>query len=368
MEKSKFLTLPEFKICIFFDTNILSYLIDRTFSSLNAFVLLLSKIDFIELYVSKFVLFELIGIRKKEHYLRGILKSSPKNADGTVNLTSLLKYHNRFTDIPNCKSYYEQRASIENKIKRELNSLKNKFKLIPLEDLNNNLWDFHTKLNLSTKLSKEDALVITSIFGENVDIGKNHNILTNDQELFEFYQKESKVQKIIDKIFKENKIARPILHLIRDIKQNNLESKIELKELNNMTINFISQIIIQQNQNIYLGKTFTSGCSNKEEIFCFLIENSAKVNITNQEGIYITIIDRNLKYQFNLPIKIKEIRDEKGQTITFPCELNTGCKYSIKISNVELADKMKLESSESLKKLKQLREKGNMIFINPESV
>lgn len=88
--------IKDFKVSFFLDTNILCYLVDSTYPNLNKFINYLGNNPFSDVISSDYVLLEFIGIRKREHYLRAVLKKGEQDGQ-SVNLSSLLKFHNQYS-------------------------------------------------------------------------------------------------------------------------------------------------------------------------------------------------------------------------------------------------------------------------------
>lgn len=124
-----------------------------------------------DIVCSRFVTFEYIGIRKLEHYLRKLYSST----NGKMNFSSALKYRNEFKapelDYEQC---YE---SIKLDIEAELTKLNDDYG-IQYEDniLHQGLWHPHQELLLSSRISKEDCLVLlSSIFPQDM-VRESHSV------------------------------------------------------------------------------------------------------------------------------------------------------------------------------------------------
>ena len=152
--------VDQFRIKFFLDTNILAYLIDGTYTGLTNTIEFLKKCEFANLVSSNYVIFELVGIRKREHYLREVLTKSTV-AGGTVNISSLLKYKDDF-DAPGVK-FIDVKSSIKSNVEAELQKIVNDFGIIYEDNLlHNKLLQPTFDINLLTKVSKEDSLVLAS--------------------------------------------------------------------------------------------------------------------------------------------------------------------------------------------------------------
>ena len=149
-----------FRIKFYLDTNILSYLVDNTYSGLTLTMNYLKNSEFADLVSSKYVIFEFVGIRKREHYLQKVLQKST-SAAGKVNISSLLKYKDNF-NAPEVK-FEDVQADIKLAVETEVQDITTNFGIdYSANILHDTLLNPTFEINLSSRVSKEDSLVLTS--------------------------------------------------------------------------------------------------------------------------------------------------------------------------------------------------------------
>lgn len=174
----------EFTTKVFLDTNILTYLVDDTYASVSSFFLIAKESPFCELVCSKFVMFEFVGIRKREHYLRKVAANSKKSAKGEINFSSLLnqKFINTFAapEVEFEDVIEDIKKDVELEIEKITTDLGINFaysiihddQLMPTFDI-----------CLSSKISNQDSLVlISSILPTSKDNVTSVIVFTNDGE------------------------------------------------------------------------------------------------------------------------------------------------------------------------------------------
>lgn len=116
--------IQDFKVRFFLDTNILVYLIDGTHSGLTNALDFLNKSEFADLVSSKFVIFEFVGIRKREHYLKLAVSTNPK-----VNISTLLAYGSKGFDVDDI-DYYSLQPTIKKNVEKEIEDITNNFGIV----------------------------------------------------------------------------------------------------------------------------------------------------------------------------------------------------------------------------------------------
>ncbi|WP_417882525.1 hypothetical protein, partial [Xanthomarina gelatinilytica] len=248
---------PTFKIKIALDTQLLAYLIDESYPSFNRFYDCLKSSPFVDIVCSRFVTFEYIGIRKLEHYLRKLYSST----EGKMNFSSALKYRNEFKapelDYEAC---YED---IKLDIEAELQKLNDDFG-IQYNDhiLHQGLWQPHQELLLSSRLSKEDSLVLLSSIYPQEFIKESHSVfLTNDDQFYKsFCGKQGYRMEAIDQVFEENGLTKPETFNIKKISLNdatvhNLTESISDDTIDQFAKDFIFNQVSKKNDNLILGET-----------------------------------------------------------------------------------------------------------------
>lgn len=350
-----------FRIKFYLDTNILAYLVDNTYSGLTNTINYLKESDFADLVSSKYVIFEFVGIRKREYYLRQVVANS---SSGTtqVNMSSLLKYKDDFS-APEVE-FNSVKAEIKQKVMQELEDITSNFNI----DYESNI--LHDKLleptfdiTLSTKISRHDSLMyVSSVWTDTLLKEEFVFIMSNDQT---FVQNCSDPD--IDHVLASHTLQKPQVEWLRSLKENN-NHKLNLTlaaddvNLSSYLPNKLKELIIEKNKQYFLGKTIACGNSNKfpKTLVCFEL----KENTTLDSNLYLTIVGKDLDfiYSTKLPvvsfwnqIEINEypFKNAAPTNISFMPKEDDG-----KGNHVPLPSQV----------LEMLRESGNLVFINPDGM
>lgn len=350
----------QFRIKFFLDTNVLTYLIDNTYSGLSATIDFLKLCTFTNLVSSHYVIFELVGVRKREHYLREVLTKST-NAGGDVNMSSLLKYKDDFA-APEAK-FIEVKASIKTKVENELQRIVNDFGIVYEDNLlHNKLLQPTFDINLNTRVSKEDSLVLTSSLWPDELTKESFVCLVSNDEQFIKGCNEFDLEPIIT----PHTLKKPILEYIKsmnldgsyhlNLTDNNDDAKLPL-----YLPKKIKELLIRKNQSLFLGKTIPcgNGAGFPTDVLCFRLNANTPLN----QGLFLTIIGANLDFIYTTRLKIDEFWDQtriqvypfthaEERNVSFkPLELNGDNQPAALPANI----------------IAKLRETGNLVFINPDS-
>ncbi len=351
--------VDQFRIKFFLDTNILAYLIDGTYTGLTNTIEFLKKCEFANLVSSNYVIFELVGIRKREHYLREVLNKSTV-AGGKVNISSLLKYKDDF-DAPGV-NFIDVKSSIKSNVETELQKIVNDFGIIYEDNiLHNKLLQPTFDINLHTKVSKEDSLVLaSSLWPDELTKETFVCLVSNDKDFVD-----GCAEFDLDEVVNPHTLVKPTIEHIRAMKLGgivniNLTSNNDDARLPDYLPKKIKELLIKKNLNLYLGKTIPCGNGpNFNGIICF----NLKANTSLNQGLYITIIGNNLDFIYTIKIKIDEFWDQarinnypytntEDRNISFkPFELSGDNQHVALPANI----------------ITKLRESGNLVFINPDS-
>jgi hypothetical protein len=362
---------PFGNIKIALDTQILSYLLDNTYESLSILIKELNSYDFVEIEYSKFVVYELIGIRKLEHYLRKINRKS-EEAGKIVNISSALNYRKKWNapelEYKNC--YKDVKEDVEN----ELNLLTTDFDLV-LSDghLHRDIWKPHQDLVLSSKISKEDSMVlISSAFP---DLGQSEDYLifiTNDHDFYGGYcGKETQPKEDggdadfdIDSIFKTYSIKKPIAVNLNSIKTpltniplNIIKGVNKEEDLKKFVSLFLFEHFQEKNSKYYIGKVISCECKDKTDMFCFKLD-AEQLN----KKIYLSVLTKDLKI-INIPRAQSDFW-AYGRINDYPYkpdETEESKKISIKLID-EKGTSLLTEDE-----LNNIRVNGNLVFIHPDT-
>jgi predicted nucleic acid-binding protein len=360
MEAWSHTSVKEFKTTFFFDTNILSYLIDETYPLLNKFVKYLKASPIINLVSSEYVLLEFIGIRKREHYLRKAIIQS-RESDKTINISSLLKKHDQF-DLPEI-NFYSLLPDIRKKVDAEKERITSEFGITFCNGFHHGLFNLTLDICLSSKISKEDSLVLASSVLPN-EGEKNSNVIliTNDNDFHKWFNDEN-IRQDIDIIFQNHAISKPNLQHIAKLEGNNAR-KFNLTENKENIENVIEGLTVYLCKNlkrklkkIFLGETFSAKNANfPQDCICL----KAEINKSIPNHKYLTVIDKNLDFIYNIEHKISFLNNRKE----IPDDGFISTKENNNLSFLLNIDDRIPDKSIILAKLK---EAGNLIFLHPNN-
>lgn len=349
------------RIKIVLDTQILAYLVDNTYPSLTLFVKTLSESPFVDIECSRFAIYEFIGIRKLEHYLRCLIKETEKKG-GRVNFSSALKYKGDFNSEVKYIDAYE---IIKSEVERELNEIYNDFGIIYEKiNIHNNLWKPHQDLVLSTRISKEDSLLLlSSIYPNEFDKEQYLVLFTNDSQFYKAFN-DSNTKNIKQELFSNHALIQPAIFNLKECKLEEGKTSINLTDTNDddkiidFVENFIFEHIKKKNKDILLGRIINCDCSKdlKKQVLCFRLDDNKQL----VENMYISILYKKFKL-YNHPNPLSEFWSH-GK-IDLPYKSNSDEKskeISIKLTT-SVGDNLEEKLMESIACT------GNLVFIHPDS-
>lgn len=352
------------RVKVALDTQILAYLADNTYPNLTFFIKALSENKYVDIVCSRFAIYEFIGIRKLEHYLRSLVKKTEIEG-GKVNFSSALKYKREFNS-PELK-YMDAYEDIKKSVEEELNTIYNDFN-IAYENvsIHNELWKPYQDLVLSTRISKEDSLLlISSVFPDSFNREEYLILFTNDSQ---FHQALTDSEKVIsDEVFEQNGLRKPYSFNLREITLQNKEAinlvdyKANLLEerLTEFSRKFIFEHIKDKNRSIIIGETINCACSQelKKELLCFKLQYNQKL----VENMYLSILTKEFKL-YNHPVKLSDFRCQNTK-------INLPYKSSEDEKSKEIAIKLVSKDGQLLEEslMKDITAVGNLVFVHPDS-
>jgi hypothetical protein len=355
MEKWSDHPTENYKIKIFLDTNILACLIDETHSGLTESIKLLSQSEFIKLVSSVYVAFEFVGIRKREHFLRKVIENSKNTKKGHSNYSTLFKFKDSFKsdDV----DFFSINEAIKQDIETEINKITSMFNI---EYSDNN---FHEALYkptidicLASRISREDSLMlISALLPEPNKPEKQIFILSKDQDFIDAFNEFQS-----ERVLSQNSLFRPTLLNLRNISSVNLISQIP-KNLNEFWGKMVISQLIINNQQTYLGIAFSPANPRfPKDVFCFELISDKQLT----SNIYITVIGKDLDFIYTTKHRVTEFWNNKPiKNYPFVCSANAS-NISFKIYEVDSSGK---NVALSMQKMNKLREKGNLVFVHPDT-
>jgi len=351
--------LPEFKVKIAIDTQVLAYLLDNTYPQLTQFFQCLFDCPFAEIVVSRFTTFEFIGVRKLEHYLRAIHAKTNENG-GIMGFSSVLKYKNDWSapELP----YQDVINDIKQKVEEDLRKVNDDFGIIYSDGIHDDLWGPHQDLVLSSKISKEDSLVLLSNILTPEGSKEDYIIfLTNDDQFYRASCTDLKMDEV-DQVFTKHRLNRPqILKLAKVLCPINKKSIDLLKgreteyEIKSFCKNFILENIRVKNSELLLGKVMSCPAKMKGLLLCFhLLKDHLNDNL------YISVVSKDLEFIYNHPVKLSGFHNIAAiQNYPYvPDEEETSRNISVRFTDEEgnsLPDELYTQATTN----------GNLIFLHP---
>lgn len=353
------------RIKVALDTQILAYLVDNTYPNLNLFIKALSESPFVDIVCSRFAIYEFIGIRKMEHYLRCLVDETKKKG-GQVNFSSALKYKNEF-DTPELK-YIDAYENVKKAVEEELVKIDSDFGIVYENfDIHNGLWKPHQELVLSTRISKEDSLLLlSSVFPESLRKEEHLVLLTNDNQFYNALCGEKEIE-TSNKVFEENGLAKPYTYYLKKMTLREVNTSLNLidynsglteENINDYSNKFIVEHIKDKNKSILLGEVINCACGKalKRKLLCFKLHQDQEL----VENMYISILTKDF-ILYNHSAKLSNFKCYGD--ITLPYKPNEDEKS--KEISIELVDGNGKHLEEAL--MEKLTSVGNLIFIHPDS-
>lgn len=342
------------------DTNVLVYLIDKTYPSLNTFVELLSESAFSDLVSSRFVILEFAAARKREHYLRFAVK--PKTTGAEMNLSSLLKYRDRYDD-PGVV-FDDAIVEIKRTVTAEVNRIATEF------GIDFEYGSFHADqltatqdICLTSKLADHDCLVlVSSVLPEPKTTHPNVIILTNDADFVRFYEAAQ-----LDALLATHEMFPPQLFRLTSVGMAgasavNLQITSDKVTLENQLNGFLYAFLKQKLPALFLGITFEpKGAGFPADCVSF----EAIPNCKLPEEVYVAVISKGLDFVYATKKRVRAFW-HNGKPITNGYEppRNQANYISFRVSDVdELGNEQPVDKTI----IDALRVHGNLVFIHPDS-
>lgn len=355
---------PNFTVKFFVDTNILVYLVDDTYASLTDFIHLSKDSKFIELVSSKYVIFEFVGVRKREHYLRKVANASKKSDKGEINFSSLLNLRNiNSFDTPGV-DFVTVIPDIKRDVEEELQKIATDYKIyFDYSTIHGDQLTPTFEVCLSTKISNQDSLVlISAVLPQPKTYMDGLQLLTNDGEFVKFFDEAN-----IDHVFSTFNIEKPVVSAIDKINSQgntkiNLKETINKEDLEGHLKDKIVRLIKEKNKSFFIGTTFTpTGAGFPNDAICF------KFNL-NQEvprDIYITVLGKNLDFIYTSKKKTSALL-HSGEELEAGHIFTNGAKNKVSYKLVDV-DAQGNEVAISADIVNAIRTEGNLVFVHPDS-
>lgn len=351
----------KFRIKFYLDTNILAYLLDNTYSGLVQTIEYLNSSVFADLVSSMYVIFEFVGIRKKEHYLREVVINSTSGV-GQVNMSSLLKYRDDFS-APEA-DFNLVKVGIRQKVMQELQDITNNFGIeYNTSILHNDLLSPTFDITLSTKISRHDALMyVSSIWTDTSSKEQFVFIMSNDET---FVKNCADVS--INPILTAYNLQKPNVEWLRSMQENgahklSLTASADNIHLATFLPSKLKELIVKKNKQYLLGKTIPCGNGSgfPTNVVCFTLNQNTVLN----PNLYLTIIGKDLDFIYLTKLPITSFWNQHEIT-AYPFQSDSTTNISFRpMETDDNGNQVPLQTNV----LARLRETGNLVFINPDSV
>lgn len=348
--------IDKFKIKVFLDTNVLCYLVDNTYPALTQLISELGKMPIVDLISSEFVLTEFIGVRKQEHYFREALKRAEIEKI-KIDFSSLLKYNKRY-EIPHL-GFDVLKTEIYNAVKADEKAITVEHNIEFCCGFNRSLLKPTSDICLSSRISKEDSLVLVSAVYMDIDRAIDNMILvlTNDND-FHTWFKEANAE--INNIFTRCSVNTPRIENLRKFGDSNMlglrtvnfsDQKGEDINVKEYITEYMQKLILQEYHNIYIGKIFKSKTDLPKQCICF----KAKVGTEIINYPYIMVVDKNLNFIYCPDHRIDFWYSNES----------IGEKYMPTTDNNNISFKIQSELDADI--FAKINAEENLIFIHPDN-
>jgi predicted nucleic acid-binding protein len=347
----------DFSIKFFLDTNLLIYLVDNSHQSLNDFVELLNATPFARLVSSRYVIFEFVGVRKREQYLRIAAKNTEKSPNGSINYSSLFY---KLDSYKNPNAVFEDEVSnIKTAVTEEVEKIANDFNIdFEYSTFHKDQIQPTIEICLSSKISNQDSLVLVSSALPQSKDTDYIVLLTNDSTFVSSYLS-ANVSAILDshsitspELLKADAIPGNIKLIGKD---STTRADLEIKVIE-LLIDLISK---KMNPN-YLGKTFPpTGNNFPNDCISFSMALERKLN----SGLYITVLGKDLDFIYTTKKPVEFWNNNspiEGEFIPQQENRNISCK-------IVDVDESGTETPVQQEIIDALRSEGNLVFIHPDS-
>lgn len=321
----------KFQINFFLDTNILCYLIDNTYPTLTAFITVLKEMPVVQLYSSEYVLAELFEVRKKEDYFHEVWERSKKDGK-LINISSFIKYNKRY-EIPDYEYEGDLAETVKKKVNEDIEKITNEFKIDFLNSFNERLLDPMKRICLSTKISREDSLVlVSSVYKNSIEeVSERVILLTGDKD---FYDWAIKSRDEISTAFNSGKT--PYIEHISSIGKvvncytgGTQNLKTEIANVKELAIQYVRCCLMDAYKDRLLGKVIIGKCDNAPK---HMIAFKAKTELKDRE-LYTYILTKDLSFLYSpkpkselyhcrKQIEVPFLPEEGNNIVTFVCEEN----------------------------------------------
>lgn len=343
----------KFQINFFLDTNILCYLIDNTYPTLTAFITALTKMPVVQLYSSEYVLAELFEVRKKEGYFREVWDRSTKDRK-FINISSFIKYNKRY-EIPDYEYEGNLAEAVKKKVNEDIEKITTEFKIDFLNSFNDRLLGPMKEICLSTKISREDSLVlVSSVYKNSVEeVSERVILLTGDKD---FYNWATNSKTEISTAFNPGKTPDvehigSLGNVVASYTGGTHSLRTKMEKVEELAIQYVKSCLIDTYKERLLGEVTVGECARAPK---HMIAFKAKTELKDKE-LYTFILTKDLSFLYSP--KPKSILYHKCEPIDLPFSPEKGNSIVTFVCD---------ENDEDV--FNALNVEGNLVFIHPDSI
>jgi hypothetical protein len=349
--------LGSYRIKFFLDTNILSYLVGNTYSGLNIAIEYLKGSQFADLVSSKYVIFEFIDVRKKTLYIAEVNRIKGKNQ--TLDPNVIVRYKEHFEK--NEVDFHTYKDTIKNKIELELKQIVQDLDITCDENiLHDNLLAPTKEINLFSKVSREDSLILVSSIWPEVSTKEDFLVLiTRDKPFVDSYNELN-----LNPIFNAHGLQSPLVEYIESMKLDgnyflNVTESNHDNQIPEYLNNKIKELILLKNKSHFLGKTIPCGhgANFPTNVVCFRLPENTDLN----NNLYLTIIGKDLDFIYSIKLPVTDFFDQVS-IVNYP--LRKTVTTDISFRPMEEIDGTPTPIHTDI--VSRLRETGNLVFINTD--
>jgi hypothetical protein len=316
----------------------------------------------VEMVSSKYVIFEFVGVRKREHYLRAAAAKTATLPNGKINFTSILKYKDGYS-MPDIK-FEEVVAEIQKEVNIEVEKISTDFKI------NYQYSSFHEDqlsptfdVCLTSKISNQDSLVlVSSVLPFPKTSYDNVVLLTNDSSFVSSFESAQ-----ITNTLGNHSVSAPKVYSVEKISLKggghiNLVVPNQKQALEVLTKQKITELILEKHSENFMGITFTPNNQNLPE---GVIPFKLKKNYPVRNNIYITIIGKNLDFIYTSRNKVIALQHNGNELNTgYVSPVDNKINVAFKINDI---DENGAELAVDPVIVTEIRTDGNYVFVHPDS-
>lgn len=344
--------LEKFRINFFLDTNILCYLIDNTYPALTSFITELKDMPVVQLYSSQYVMAELLEVRKKENYFHEVWNRAQK--DGRfINISSFIKFNKKY-EIPDYEYEGDLALTVKKLVNKDIEKVTHDFAISFENNFNERLLTPMKGICLSTKISREDSLVlVSSVFKSSTEeVSEKVILLTGDKD---FYDWASSSKDEISSVFEGGRT--PWVEHFASLGSSLTDHtgwpqslKVENDNIKGLAVRYVISCLMETYKNSYIGKVIIRKCEGAPNN---LIAVKSEVKLEKQD-LYLVILSKTLSFIFcpepksilyhcGEPLKLPFEPVDGNNIVTFTCDNNNEAVFNT------------------------VNSEGNLVFIHPEN-